>query len=621
MTLRSRDLHFAALIGTALASMLAVVALPTVAAGITFDLVETGSATTRTWNSGKDKHLSDYRTIECPEEFGNERLLVAFKGFREPSLNADNFITELSATCRRFGPDQGWVPYGVADLPPVDNTKRLFTSKHRDESVKTEVPVGGNGNFVPNGVHLEVNINEHVKDINIIYQVSYPTGLGGSVQHTADMTGLSGNGSETSVDLKCPADFALTGTNVKFSTDDGKIRVFQIECRQLVYRPITTSSATYATEGHPWQALKTNSGNVLVSVSGSKTGAQVFAPSGGALKSSCVKTVPAGASYAANLRFAPGSADITVGIGDAGAIFYDADDLIACKSSATGVIASQGEGPGTLDVAVTPDGQYAFVLNEYGDVEGDPVQSHSGSIGVVKINRDALGHITTGTRLLGRIATAGSAMAGMKLSPDGTRLYVSTQVSDNLQLPPGNTNSVLFHTSGCVQNPGSNMSTGLLTVINVAKAKRKQDADAIVSTVAAGCSPTRIAVTDDGKTLWVAARGDNRVLAFSTALLESNAGKALLGYASTGGDAPVGLALLHDDKFLAVANSNRFNPENVGTTNATILSVANPAAASVVETIATGNFPREIIVGPDDATLYLTNYLSDTLQVIQTTVH
>jgi DNA-binding beta-propeller fold protein YncE len=165
------------------------------------------------------------------------------------------------------------------------------------------------------------------------------------------------------------------------------------------------------------------------------------------------------------------------------------------------------------------------------------------------------------------------------------------------------------------------MSTGLLTVINVAKAKRKQNADAIVSTVAAGCSPTRIAVTGDGKTLWVAARGDNRVLAFSTALLESNAGKALLGYASTGGDAPVGLALLHDDKFLAVANSNRFNPENVGTTNATILSVANPAAAGVVETIATGNFPREIIVGPDDATLYLTNYLSDTLQVIQTTVH
>jgi DNA-binding beta-propeller fold protein YncE len=601
--------------------MLAVITLPTFAAGISFDLVETGSATTRTWNSGKDKHLSDYKTITCPEEFGNERLLVAFKGFREPSLNADNFITELSATCRRFGPDQGWVPYGVADLPPVDNTKRLFASKHRDDSVKTEVPIGGNGNFVPNGVHLEVNSNEYVKDINIIYQVSYPTGLGGSVQHTVGMSGLSGNGSERSVDLKCPADFALTGTKVKFSTDDGKIRVFQIECRRLVYRPITASSAVYATEGHPWKALNTNSGNVLVSVSGSKIGVQVFSQGGAALESSCVKTLPAAASYAANLRFAPGSGDIAAGIGDAGVIFYDADDLIACKSGAGNVIVGQGEGPGTLDVAVTPDGQYAFVLNEYGDVEGDPVQSHSGSVGVIKIERDASGRITTGTRLLGRIPTAGRAMAGMKLSPDGTRLYVSTQVSDNLELPPGNTDPVLFHKSRCVQGLGSSMSTGLLTVINVAKAKRKQDVDAIASTVAAGCSPTRIAVTADGKTLWVAARGDNRVLAFSTALLESNPARALLGYASTGGDAPVGLALLHNDKFLAVANSNRFNPDNVGRTNATILSVANPAAAVVVETIATGDFPREIIAGADDATLYLTNYLSDTLQVIQTTVH
>jgi len=301
--------------------------------------------------------------------------------------------------------------------------------------------------------------------------------------------------------------------------------------------------------------------------------------------------------------------------------FYDTNELVGCKSNASGVTVGQDAGPGTLDVAVTPDGEYAFVLNEYGDVDGDPVQMHSGSIGVVKIKRDASGHISTGTRLLGRIATAGAAMAGMKLSADGKRLYVTTQISDNIQLPPGNTNPLLFHTTGCVQSPGSNMSTGLLTVIDVAKAIRKQDADAIISTVAAGCSPTRIAATADGKTLWVAARGDNRVLAFDTALLESNASKALIAHADTGGDAPVGLTLLHGDKFLAVANSNRFNPENVGRTNATILSVADPKAAKVVLTIPTGEFPREVIVGPDDATLYLTNFSSDSLQVIQTTAH
>jgi len=55
------------------------------------------------------------------------------------------------------------------------------------------------------------------------------------------------------------------------------------------------------------------------------------------------------------------------------------------------------------------------------------------------------------------------------------------------------------------------------------------------ATVAAGCSPVRAAATSDGKVLWVAARGDNRVLAFSTARLESNPDKALIGYAGTGG--------------------------------------------------------------------------------------
>ena len=108
------------------------------------------------------------------------------------------------------------------------------------------------------------------------------------------------------------------------------------------------------------------------------------------------------------------------------------------------------------------------------------------------------------------------------------------------------------------------------------------------------------------------------MLAFSAKKLESSPADALLGYASTGGDAPVGLGLIHHDKFLVVANSNRFNPQNVSKTNAVILDVSKPAAAGVVWTLKTGDFPREVTVGPDDATVYLTNFASDTLQVIQT---
>jgi DNA-binding beta-propeller fold protein YncE len=108
------------------------------------------------------------------------------------------------------------------------------------------------------------------------------------------------------------------------------------------------------------------------------------------------------------------------------------------------------------------------------------------------------------------------------------------------------------------------------------------------------------------------------VLAFDTAKLESDPNNALLGFASTGGTAPVGVRLFHNDQLLAVANSNRFH---TGTANATILNVASPSAAGVVATISTGSFPREITVGPNGTTLYLTNFDSDALQVIQIAFH
>ena len=172
--------------------------------------------------------------------------------------------------------------------------------------------------------------------------------------------------------------------------------------------------------------------------------------------------------------------------------------------------------------------------------------------------------------------------------------------------------------TGCVQQTGGPANiNGLLTMIDVAKAEASPGPAAILATVDAGCSPVRMAETANNSTLWVAVRGDNRVLAFSTALLESNPNSALLGYAGTGGTAPVGIALFHNDQLLTVANSNRFN---TGSANATVLSVANPASASVVLTVPTGLFPREITIGPDGSTLYLTNYNSNTLQVIATTV-
>ena len=379
---------------------------------------------------------------------------------------------------------------------------------------------------------------------------------------------------------------------------------------------VTATSVTYPTLGAPFQAVASNNGTVFVAEA---DGVQVFSPNGSGLTAACVNALPKsllseGAAFS-ELSFLPNGIDIAGGISSPGAIFYNEAALQSC--TATGTVVSQGtiaSDQGTQAVAVTPDGKYAFVSNEYGVVKGTTTE---GNIGVVALQYDANGNVTPGSTLVGQISTGGNAIAGMLLSPDGTRLYVTSEVAAASTSASGGSNPVLART-GCVQQTGGASSiNGLLTVINVATAESTPGSGAILATVDAGCSPVRMAETANDSTLWVAVRGDNRVLAFSSSMLESNPNNALLGYAATGGTAPVGISLFHGDQLLAVANSNRFN---TGTANATILYVANPAAASVVQTVATGLFPREVTVGSDGATLYLTNYDSNTLEVISTTV-
>ena len=385
---------------------------------------------------------------------------------------------------------------------------------------------------------------------------------------------------------------------------------------------VTASSVTYSTGGYgsPFRALPLATGQVLVSVTAATSGMLVFGPAaGGGLQLSCFNYVrPAFVQDGASdlgMNLTPNGLGVAGTLSIDGAIFYNLSTMETCTS--TGLQVSQGSvasNQGSFDVVVTPDGKYAFVANEYGVATGATTE---GNVGVVALQYDSAGIVSAGT-LVGQISTGGQAIAGVTLSPDGSRLYVTSEIAVSSSTAAGSGNPVLAKTN-CVQQAGTAANAnGLLTVINVAAAEANPSSSAIIATVNAGCSPVRSVETADGSTLWVAARGDNRVLAFSTGMLETNPGNALLGYADTGGTAPVGLRLFDSGKLLAVANSNRFG---TGTANATVLSVAVPSAASLVQTVPTGLFPREITIGGDDGTLYLTNYNSGSFQVISTTVH
>jgi hypothetical protein len=339
--------------------------------------------------------------------------------------------------------------------------------------------------------------------------------------------------------------------------------------------------------------------------------------------------------------------------------------------------------PGSFDLAVTPDGQYAFVANEYGVLPSPPpnINPGSGTIGIIRTHRDDLGRFTDRTRRIpGKkyiYVPGGSAIPGVTMSHDGKYVYVTSEsasvdINPETMMPYRDPTNVANSPNGTVLCPGCpnllngcdnksegpNASNGLLTVIDVNKAKRGMGQASIVTIIAAGCSPVRAVETANGQYVFVAARGKNtvlplppepgasgyQVLAFDRATLVSGSpNNALVGYGDTHGTGPVGMALFgNQDSLLAVANGNRYyrNPDTGRisrdcrrpppgtppcTANVAIMDVSNPAEPRVQQTpipaFSIDSFPRNVTLGPDGSTLYVPNAHANYLEVITTTVN
>lgn len=156
---------------------------------------------------------------------------------------------------------------------------------------------------------------------------------------------------------------------------------------------------------------------------------------------------------------------------------------------------------------------------------------------------------------------------------------------------------------------------GAVIVIDVTRAKT-DPAHAVVARVPAGCSPVRMTSSPKGDRIYVSARNSNAVLEFDTAKLVSDSAHAMVGIAPTG-DAPVPVMTVEKGRRLVVGNSNRFggrgDPETL-----TVLDTAkiSQGLAAVQGIIPAGSFPREMAVSADERTLFLTNFGSNSLQVL-----
>lgn len=244
-----------------------------------------------------------------------------------------------------------------------------------------------------------------------------------------------------------------------------------------------------------------------------------------------------------------------------------------------------GRDTGAVEVVASADGRSAFFSDE-----------DRSSIAVVSLattaSQGALPKLT-----IAGVIPVDRGPVGLALSPDGRVLYATSE------LAPG-------HPVTCDGTP-----QGSLSIIDAATAER-DPRSTLVSSVTAGCQPVRVAVSPDGKTVWVTARGDNELEAFNASALRDDSAHALLARASVG-SAPVGLVVTADGRFVLVANSNRFDELAQNST----LSVLDAQAArngtyAVLDVIQTGLFPRELRESPSRDAIYLTNYSGGTVQIV-----
>lgn len=356
--------------------------------------------------------------------------------------------------------------------------------------------------------------------------------------------------------------------------------------------PITVSSnvqTMIALPGHPFQSVATVDGHWLfVSLDSLDTGAAggigVLRRDGPTLR--LVRLIPL-TQFAAGLALSHNGQLLLVA-NQVGVTFLDATKAETGTGNALLGTIQDGTNPGTIEVVLTSDEQYAFATDEA-----------QKTVSVIDVQRA----LSTGFRsdaLVGHIPVD-IAPVGMALSPDDHLLYVTSEVSVEKQ-------SLL--------RPGSTLGpVGTLTIVDVQRAEH-DPSHALRSRVLAGCSPVRVVLSSSGSLAWVTARGSNMVLVFNTARLLNDPTHALLATAVVG-SAPVGAILLDHDRLLAVANSNRF--ANDQTPQTLILLDTQQVLADhsgVLGTLRVGIFPRELDLSPDGQSLLLTNYGSNSLSII-----
>jgi DNA-binding beta-propeller fold protein YncE len=254
---------------------------------------------------------------------------------------------------------------------------------------------------------------------------------------------------------------------------------------------------------------------------------------------------------------------------------------------------------GSVYVNTTADDRLLFVSDE--NVE---------TITVINLRR-ARSEGFKQTAIVGKVPV-GVAPIALTFSPDGRWLYTTSQIAPRSLGWPAECKPEGQDPATATQR----YPQGAIIVVDVAKAET-DPAHAAVAHVPAGCSPVRLAISPNGERVYVTARNSNSLLAFDTAKFQTDAAHALVGTVPVG-TSPVGVAVVSGGRHVVVTNSNRFARDQTARQTMTVIDAARvgEGAAAIEGSVPAGVFPREFGHSPDGQTLYVANYNSDELEVI-----
>jgi DNA-binding beta-propeller fold protein YncE len=237
-------------------------------------------------------------------------------------------------------------------------------------------------------------------------------------------------------------------------------------------------------------------------------------------------------------------------------------------------------GAGQFEVAVSSDDRYVFVTDET-----------TGGLSVFDLATALRRGFSAPSVPVGIVPLATGAV-GVAMSPGGGRLYVTTY--------------------------GAAGPHGQLWVVDTARAESGADAGAVLGDVPAGCQPVRVAVSPDGRTVWVTALQSNALLGFSAAALPDDPAHALRAVVRVGSE-PVGLLLVDNGRLALVANSNRGLVPGTGSDVPQTVSVVSTAAAlahrpALLGGVRAGLFPRDLSFDQATGQVLLGNFISGTIE-------